>query len=98
MAEDPEQGWIWGLGVRRHWRRRGLALALLRHCFGALYRRGKRKVGLAMDAQNLGATRLYEKAGMHVRHQYVVYERELRPENGRRSTSLESEEEKHGST
>ena len=80
MAEDPELGWIWGMGVRRPWRRRGLALALLQSCFGALYRCGKRKVGLAMDAQNLSATCLYEKAGMHVDRQYMVYERELRPE------------------
>jgi mycothiol synthase len=79
MAEDPELGWIWGLGVRRPWRRRGLALALLKHCFGALYRYGKRKVGLDMDAQNLSAVRLYEKAGMHVERQCVVYEKELRP-------------------
>jgi mycothiol synthase len=98
MAEDPELGWIWGLGVRPAWRRRGLAQALLQSCFGALYRRGKRKVGLAMDAQNLSATRLYEKAGMHVRHQYVVYERELRPEEELGAQSLESKEEKNGST
>ncbi len=79
MAEDPELGWIWGLAVRKPWRRRGLALALLQSCFGAMYGCGKRKVGLAMDAQNLSATRLYEKAGMRVDRQYMVYERELRP-------------------
>ncbi len=79
MAEDLELGWIWGLGVRKPWRRRGLALALLQSCFGAMYGCGKRKVGLAMDAQNLSAVHLYEKAGMHVERQYLVYERELRP-------------------
>ena len=71
--------WIWALGVRQPWRRRGLALAFLRHCFHALYQHGKRKVALSVDAQNLSATRLYEKAGMHAQHQYKVYERELRP-------------------
>jgi GNAT superfamily N-acetyltransferase len=82
MVEDPELGWVYGLGVRRPWRRRGVALALLQHCFSELYRRGKRKVGLGVDAQSLtGATRLYEKAGMHVdaKHQYAEYEKELRP-------------------
>ena len=55
------------------------ALALLHHSFGELYRRGKRKVGLEVDAQSLtGATRLYEKAGMRVDRQYDVYEKELR--------------------
>ncbi len=79
--EDPELGWISALGVRRPWRRRGLALALLQHCFAALYGRGKRRVGLGVDAQSLtGATRLYEKAGMHADrlHQYSCYEKELR--------------------
>jgi mycothiol synthase len=79
-AEDPELGWIFGLGVRRPWRRRGLALALLRYSFGVLYRRGKRKVSLGVDAQSLtGATRLYERAGMRLERQYEIYEKELRP-------------------
>ncbi|MCK4450237.1 MAG: GNAT family N-acetyltransferase [Anaerolineae bacterium] len=79
-AEDPGMGWVDSLGVRRPWRRRGLALALLHHSFGEFYRRGKRKVSLEVDAQSLtGATRLYEKAGMHVDRQYVMYEKELRP-------------------
>jgi len=79
-VEDTGMGWVDSLGVRRPWRRRGLALALLHHSFGEFYRRGKRKVGLEVDAQSLtGATRLYEKAGMHVDRQYVNYERELRP-------------------
>jgi len=80
MVEDPGMGWVDSLGVRRPWRRRGLALALLHRGFGELYRRGKRKVGLGVDAQSLtGATRLYEKAGMHVDRQYATYEKELRP-------------------
>ncbi len=79
-AEDPEMGWVDSLGMRRPWRRRGLALVLLHHSFGEFYRRGKCKVGLEVDAQSLtGATRLYEKAGMHVDRQYANYEKELRP-------------------
>jgi mycothiol synthase len=80
VAQDPDMGQVETLGVRRRWRRRGLGLALLRHSFRALYRRGKRKVSLGVDADSLtGATRLYEKAGMHVYRQYVEYEKELRP-------------------
>ena len=64
---DPEMGWVGTLGVRRPWRKRGIGLALLRQSFNEFYRRGKRKVGLGVDAQNLtGALRLYESAGMHV--------------------------------
>jgi len=79
-TEDPEMGYVDMLGVRRPWRRRGLGLALLRHSFGEFYRRGTRRVCLGVDAQSLtGATRLYEKAGMHVQRQYVSFEKELRP-------------------
>jgi len=79
MTEDPDLGWVDTLGVRRPWRRQGLGLAMLHHCFGELYRRGKPKVGLGVDAGSLtGATRLYEKAGMHVQRQYAHYEKVLR--------------------
>lgn len=79
-AEDPDAGWIYALGVRRPWRRRGVALALLQQCFAALYARGKHAAKLGVDADSLtGATRLYEKAGMHLERQYNVYEKELRP-------------------
>ena len=76
---DPDRGWVRSLGVRRPWRKRGIALALLRHSFNELYRRGKRKVGLGVDAQSLtGAVRLYENAGMHIDQVYDKYEKELR--------------------
>jgi mycothiol synthase len=78
--DDPEMGWVGTLGVRRPWRKRGLGLALLRHSFNEFYRRGLRKVGLGVDAQNLtGALRLYEGAGMHVHQTFDQYEKELRP-------------------
>lgn len=75
-----EMGWVAGLSIRRPWRRKGVALALLHHVFGEFYRRGTRRVGLDVDAQSLtGATRLYEKAGMHVVYQENQYQKELRP-------------------
>lgn len=78
--DDPDLGWVSELGVRRPWRKRGIGLALLRHSFNEFYRRGRRKVGLGVDAQNLtGALRLYESAGMHVHQAYDQYEKELRP-------------------
>ena len=78
--DDAEMGWVGTLGVLRPWRKRGLGLALLRHSFNEFYRRGKRKVGLGVDAQNLtGALHLYESAGMHVQQAYDLYEKELRP-------------------
>ena len=65
--------------MRRPWRKRGIGLALLRHSFNEFYRRGKRKVGLGVDAQNLtGALRLYEGAGMHIHRAFDNYEKEVR--------------------
>lgn len=73
-------GWVATLGVTRPYRRRGLALALLRHSFQVLYQRGSRQVGLGVDASNLtGAVALYKKAGMRIALQFDMYEKELRP-------------------
>ena len=80
ITEDPDMAWVNELCVRRPWRRRGLGLAMLHHCFGEFYHRGKLRVGLGVDATSLtNATRLYEKAGMHVVRQYDTYFFELRP-------------------
>ena len=74
-----ELGWVSTLAVLRPWRKLGLGKALLQHSFGEFYRRGTRTVGLGVDAQNLtGATRLYERVGMHVVRVYINYEKELR--------------------
>lgn len=91
VAEDPDAGHVDELCVRRPWRRRGIALALLRHSFGALYRRDKPKVTLGVDAQSLtGALRLYEKAGMRVQRQHDRYEKELRPGKDLSTQSVEN--------
>jgi mycothiol synthase len=77
--DNPDVGWVNTLGVRRAWRKRGIGLALLRHSFGELYRRGKRMAGLGVDAENLtGALRLYENAGMHAHLSFDLFEKEIR--------------------
>ena len=71
------------LAVRRAWRRRGVALALLHTAFGEFHRRKIPRAELAVDAENpTGATRLYERAGMHVALSWEVWEKELRPATG----------------
>jgi mycothiol synthase len=73
-------GWVGSIGVRPAWRRRGIAETLLETSFAEFFRRGERRVGLGVDAQSpTGATRLYEKAGMRIFWEAVVYEKELRP-------------------
>jgi mycothiol synthase len=71
-------GWIGAIGVRPAWRRRGIASALLQHAFAEYHRRGEPHVGLGVDTQNpSGATRVYERAGMRVTTQNVVFEKVL---------------------
>ncbi len=80
-GEKRQVGWIGELAVRPSWRKRGLALALLYHSFGEFYRRGIVQCGLSVDAANpSGATRLYQRAGMHAdNHTSILYRKELRP-------------------
>jgi mycothiol synthase len=75
-----DMGWIPTLAVRKPYRRRGLGQALLQQAFRALQERGVQKVGLYVDAKNKsGATRLYQRIGMHVNRENIQYEFELRP-------------------
>ena len=79
-ADIDGNGWIENVGVLRPWRRRGVALAMLHHAFGALYERGVTHIGLSVDAQSpTGAPRIYERAGMQLDQSYRLYEKELRP-------------------
>ncbi|HSC74203.1 MAG TPA: GNAT family N-acetyltransferase [Gaiellaceae bacterium] len=81
MRNEPDRsgaGFVGALGVRKPWRRRGIAQALLQHAFTEFHRRGKRRVALGVDAENpTGATRLYERAGMYVAYEAVTYGKEL---------------------
>ncbi|MCK8490029.1 GNAT family N-acetyltransferase [Paenibacillus sp. MBLB2552] len=64
------------LGVRRPYRGRGLALALLQNVFASSYQAGQFNVALGVDAANpTGAYRLYEKAGMKPENEISIYEK-----------------------
>ena len=79
IAGDRTRGYVDGLAVRARWRKRGLGRALLHHAFAQLQKRGCTAVELDMDSENLtGASRLYERAGMHPFSQEYAYEKELR--------------------
>jgi mycothiol synthase len=69
-------GYVGALGVRRPWRGKGYAKALLLHTFREFHRRGMPRVTLGVDAENpTGATHLYERVGMHVEAENVVFEK-----------------------
>jgi mycothiol synthase len=71
-------GYIGAIGVRRAWRGKGYAKALLLHSFRAFYERDMPRVTLGVDAENpTGATHLYERVGMHVEQENVVFEKSL---------------------
>lgn len=89
-VEDPDMGWVGTLGVLREARRKGVGLALLQHSFNEFYRRGRKRVGLGVDASSLtGATRLYERAGMKAVRQFDRYEKVLRPGVDLRTQTVE---------
>ncbi len=80
FGPDTTQGFISIVAVRRAYRRRGLAEALLRQSLHVLQAAGKASVSLHVDGESLtGATRLYERAGMSVWERHTQYEKELRP-------------------
>jgi mycothiol synthase len=80
FAEEGK-GWVSQIGVRRPWRRQGLALALLHHAFGEFYRAGQPVVELGVDAANAtGAPRVYERAGMRLARRYLRYEKLMESE------------------
>jgi mycothiol synthase len=71
-------GYVGALGVRRPWRGKGFAKALLLHTFREFFQRGSLRITLGVDAQSpTGATHLYERVGMHVEQENVVFEKAL---------------------
>lgn len=77
-SADADMGWVSVLGVRPRWRRRGLASALLLHAFGEFHRRGRKRVGLGVDAENTtGAVALYERVGMRTVRRFDTWEKPL---------------------
>ena len=76
---EPEAGYIDIVGVRRAYRRRGLASALLKHSFTQYWDRDTQSVGLEVDGESLtNAVALYERVGMRVHRELVSYEKVLR--------------------
>ena len=71
-----DRGWVGELGVRRPWRGRGIASALLRRAFATFASRGLSRVMLNVDSENsTGAVRLYERVGMRAVRGWDVYEK-----------------------
>jgi mycothiol synthase len=70
-----ETGYLSNVGVRKVWRGKGVAQAMLADAFEVLRERGQMRVMVSVDADAApAAIRLYEEAGMrvHERHDWFV--------------------------
>ncbi|HTU27845.1 MAG TPA: GNAT family N-acetyltransferase, partial [Solirubrobacteraceae bacterium] len=77
-SETYGGGWIQALFTRRPWRTKGVGTALLHDAFQRFCERGERSVGLGVDTANeTGAFRIYERAGMTPVLGLVVHEKAL---------------------
>jgi mycothiol synthase len=73
-----QEGWIFLVGTRRGFRRRGLARAMLLQGIHQLQTAGMETALLGVDAQNPNqAQSLYESVGFRVKETYVTYEKWL---------------------
>lgn len=61
---ESDQGWVRQLGVLESHRCTGLGSALLQTAFVEFYKRGFKKVGLAVESDNQRAIHFYENVGM----------------------------------
>ena len=70
------RGWLESVFVRRPWRRRGLAAALVARSLEILRDRGMTSASLGVDAENpTGALAVYERAGFTVETREIMYRR-----------------------
>jgi GNAT superfamily N-acetyltransferase len=74
----PDQIYVGQVGVRRPWRRRGLAAAMLARVLRLAADAGRTTAALDVDAESLtGAVGIYERVGFHTEHTMVTYSRSL---------------------
>ena len=77
-ALGRQQGWLASVFVRRPWRRRGLARALVMRSLALLRDRGLTSAGLGVDADNANeALRLYTECGFEVEMRSTAYRRPM---------------------
>lgn len=75
------RGWLASVFVRRPWRRRGLARALVMRSLEILRERGMTSAGLGVDADNENeALRLYTECGFEVDFRSIAYRKPLVPD------------------
>jgi mycothiol synthase len=77
-AFNRRRGWLSSVFVRRAWRRRGLASALVARSLLVFRERGMTSAGLGVDADNpTGALGLYQHAGFEVEFRSTAYRKPM---------------------
>jgi mycothiol synthase len=72
------EGWVEVLGVRRSWRKRGVATALLCASLHAFKAEGLQHALLGVDAENpTGALRVYNSVGFNPVKRYIQFEKRI---------------------
>lgn len=75
---NRKRGWTEDIGVRRPWRRRGLARALLCRSLHALKECGMSEAGLHVHTENLNnAFQLYESVGFRIDKMFTIYQKPI---------------------
>jgi mycothiol synthase len=74
-ALGRQRGYTEDIAVRKPWRRRGIASALLAASLGALKERGLSEAALGVDAGNPSALTLYERLGFKTVSEWVTFRR-----------------------
>jgi len=79
-APRPRLGWLGTIGVRRDYRRRGLASSLIARSLRSLRDIGADEAGLDVDADNpSGAPRVYGALGFRVTRRSEIWSRTIEP-------------------
>jgi ribosomal protein S18 acetylase RimI-like enzyme len=75
---NRNRGWTENICVRRPWRKRGLARALIARSLQAVKERGMAEAALGVDTQNLnGALHLYESMGYRPVKRESIYRKPM---------------------
>lgn len=73
-----KRGYTENICVRRPWRKRGIAKALIAAALHAIKEKGMEDAGLGVDAENLsGALQLYESMGYRMIKRFSIYRKPL---------------------
>lgn len=75
---NRRRGYVEGISVRRPWRGKGIAKALIARSLKLLKDRGMTEAALGVDAENpSGAVRLYQKTGFNVHKKSATYRKPM---------------------